>query len=642
MAALAALQVIVVALGSWGLGRTCVGTRTERLHPALGVALQTAVGLLAVSLVVFFQTLLGVSRGPLLGVTVVMALIGLVELVRWWCLWRRPSAGFGAPGWLGLSLAALWGVWVVAGALLPPTGIDELVYHLDVPRRILEAGRFVPFTDNVLAYFPQGGDMLLLLGLGVTGEVGARLFHGLTGLLGGLAVYGAARDLCGRWASLLAASVYLTVPTGLVIASWAYVDLHFTLYAFLALVCTQRLVRAWDRAEDRELWTWAVLAGLMAGGAWAAKYTGLQLTLILLLVVLVESLRGSRRGSPLQSVALPAVAGLVVAPWLVRNWLVTGWPLFPFRAGGFELAEGLNWGPERADLLMAWLSQFGGGVERSFLGKLASPIVVFVNARFDDLTAFDGIAGPVFLLAPLAFLQRSGREVRILGTFAAAYLLYWAFTTTQVRFLLPALPPLAILVGVAAEGRLRRWLAPVAVVLVAVSVGLGVYQVHRQDPWAYWSGSAERSEWLADRVGVYPLYQIANRELQVGERLYLVNMRTFGYFLDLRETESGLARRALGGSSEPYPAGFRADYVFQQYSLGERLATATSPADLDRFFADMGITHLMIDERLTLAPSALGPRQRERLVSWLRERATLVARNPRDEGQSLWRLEPGT
>lgn len=228
----------------------------------------------------------------------------------------------------------------------------------------------------------------------------------------------------------------------------------------------------------------------------------------------------------------------------------------------------------------------------------------------------------------------------MLGIFSGLFLLYWAFTTTQVRFLLPVLPPLAILVAVAVEGRFGRWLAPVCAALVLASVGLGVRQVLRHDAWSYWSGARDRAAWLEERVAGYPLYAAANRELVVGDRLYLLNMRTFGYLLDLPETKAALAHGPVA-EGKPYPAGFRGDYVFQQYSLGERLRTATAPGDVDRFFADMEITHLMIDERLTLAPTALGPQQRERLVSWLRQRGALVARNPRDPGQSLWRLEPG-
>lgn len=627
-----------VALGAWGLGRTFVGGRIVHLHPASEVALQAGFGLLAVSLVVQAQVLAGVSRTSLAAVSALMAVIGVVEAIRWW----RQQAGLRFPrhpaSRLGLGLAGLWSAWVFVTALLPPVGIDELVYHLDVPRRILEAGRFLRFTDNVYAYFPQGGDMLLLLGFGVGGETAAKLFHGLAGLLTGLAVFGAARALAGRWASLLAASAVMAVPTVVVIASWAYVDLYFTLYAFLALVCTRELCRAWERGADEELWTWGVFAGGMAGAAWAVKYTGLQLTLLLVLVVLVEGLRGRRRGVPRQLLALPTVALLLVAPWLLRNWFLTGWPLFPFDIGPFSLAPGLNWGPERADLYLAWLSQFGGGVERSLVGKLTAPITVFLTARFGDLTAFDGMVGPVFLVAPLAFLERRERPVRTLGTFAGAFLLYWAFTTTQVRFLLPALPALAVLLAVAVEGRFSRWLAPVCVALVLAAAGLGAREVARQDPWAFWSGHQDRREWLRERVVGVGLYEEANRRLQAGDRLYLLNMRTFGYLLDLPETDASLARAMISGEPEPFPGGFRADYVFQQYRLGERLREATGSADLDRFFADMGITHLMIDEGVTLSRSALAPRQRERLVDWLRTRGEEVARDPDDPRQKLYRL----
>ena len=118
--------------------------------------------------------------------------------------------------------------------------------------------------------------------------------------------------------------------------------------------------------------------------------------------------------------------------------------------------------------------------------------------------------------------------------------------------------------------------------------------------------------------------------LAAGDRLYLVNMRTWGYLLDLPGR----------GEMDPFPNGWRSDYTFEHYHLELALRDARSLDDIDRFFDDRGVTHLMIDEEITLSPDAMGSRERRLLAAYLQTRATELFRNPRDAAQSLWRLEP--
>ena len=90
------------------------------------------------------------------------AVLGILELRR---VFRemaesRNDAAAGAERsnpvrWLAGLIGLAYATWVYLAALLPPTGIDELTYHLEVPRRILAEGGAVFFVDNVRAYFPQ-------------------------------------------------------------------------------------------------------------------------------------------------------------------------------------------------------------------------------------------------------------------------------------------------------------------------------------------------------------------------------------------------------------------------------------------------------------------------------------------------------
>jgi hypothetical protein len=315
----------------------------------------------------------------------------------------------------------------------------------------------------------------------------------------------------------------MTVPTVMVIGQWAYIDMNFTLYALLALVGTVRYVNERQKSEAVAL-RWAVFAGLMAGAAWTVKYTALQLVLLLVLVVLIEHLRTRPREIPYGTVAIGAIAVAMFAPYLARTWMITGWPLFPFGLGPFELTDAVNWSAHQSELALAWQRQYGAGYDRALWERLMAMLWVFTSADA-NYTAYDGVIGSGFLLAPLAFAVRDRRrEIRMLGVFAAGFIFYWALTTTQVRFLLPMLPMAAVLVAVAAADRFKPiWTVAIGF-LVALNVFVGLDTVLAGRPHLFWSGRETRDEFLTRRLIPYQVYAEANRRLGPGDRLYLVNM----------------------------------------------------------------------------------------------------------------------
>ncbi len=612
------VQVAISVFGAWALGRRLAGSRWRFPHPALQFAAEAALGFLVVSYVCFALSSAGLAHPVSFAVLLfVLALLGALELrgVSWSTIPSRIKSSLreARPGYaIPLAVAGLaYAAWIYLSALLPATGIDELTYHLEVPRRILENGGATVFPDNVQAYFPQFGEMLFLYGMAHGGELGAKLYHALFGVLLGLALYGFSRRYVSRGIALLVAALFLSVPSVMVISAWAYVDLHFTLFGFLALVALLRYF------EERNL-SWALAAGIMAGGAWATKYTGLQLVLLLALMVLIEQLRGDDRRLPVAAIVTPAVAFCVFLPYALRNWVQTGWPLYPFNIGPFALNPDMNWDPARARLMLAWLSGFGSSVEQSLTDVLLAPVLVFVTAGFNDIAAYDGFVGPAFLLVPVLWIRgKKPRDARLVGLFCLLFLLYWTVTTRQVRFLIPVLPALCFLLAVGLSNRRSKFLNGLVVVLILVNVGVGVDQVLKLEPWGFWAGTESRDEYLTRRVSGYPLYQDANRLLGPDDLVFLVNMRNFVYLLDCN---------------------WRADFVFQHFTLGEALESASSTSDIEEYFRSRKATHLMIDEGLTLTPQALDLEQRTMLEAFVREYALLVGRNPLQPSQSLWRL----
>ena len=632
----ATLLVGVTGLGAWVVGRWLVGVRWSLPHPGLQIAAETSLGLLLLSYSLYAASMIGyllstrvVTTGLLRGVLGIMAVLAVVGVAQGWrqrqSLWARLPSTPGAI--VAASALLIYGVWIAMSAALPVTSLDEMVYHLEVPKQILAVGYLPVFTDNVLAYYPMGPQMLFLYGLANSGETAARLFHSLYGLLLLLAIYGYARTLLDRSGAFIAALLFATVPTVMVIGAWAYIDMNFTLYAFLALVGTLLYAEKREVGERAGI-SWAIFAGIMAGGAWTVKYTGLQLVLLLALLVLVAELRSRTQRLPFGLVALGGIAFAMFVPYLARTWSITGWPLFPFGIGPFELTGVVNWSPEQSDLALAWQQQYGAGYERTLFERLMASIWVYTSAS-DNYTSYDGIVGPVFLFAPLALLvRRRAREVALLAVFAVSFTFYWSLTTTQVRFLIPLLPVMSILVAVAISDRLRLLGRSAVAICVAISLFIASDSVLKNEPGPYWRGEVTRAEFLSKRLGPYPIYMETNRLLGPGDRVYLINMRTWGYLLD------------LPGRDEmwPFPNGWRSDYTFEHFNLQRALVAATMPADLDEFFASRGITHLMIDEGVTLGPDGLGRRERGILIDYFQRRADLLYRNPKDSQQSLWQL----
>ena len=605
------------ALSAWALGRWCMGSRWHFEHAAIRTSSATALGLLILSYLLFALTQLHLtSQTALTWLWFALLMVALVILIRTLGrTGRLPPASFQQrpPGfWIALSAALIYLSWILSCVLLPSTAMDELVYHLAVPRKLLGTEGMFLFLDNIYAYFPQLGEMFFLLGLTVAGEVGAKLFHVLSGLLLALALYGFSRRHLSSNPSLFAVALFLSIPSVMVILPTAYVDLTFALYAFLALAA---LLEYFETGKLE----WLIGAGVMVGGTLATKYTGLQFLLLLTLLILVQRLRSRRNDLLFAAAILAGIALPFLIPYLWRNWHLTGWPLFPFHAGIFELNREINWDPERAKLFLRWLSLFGSTFGRESLwDPILAPLLVFIKARFGSAAHYEGVAGPVFLLTPFLLARaRKPLALKLLILFSIFFFYYWAFTTRQIRFLIPILAVLSFLLAFGLARFKNQILSGVVVLFMLVSLGIGVRKVWELKPLPLWLGRETRQEYLRRVVLGYPLYQEANQRVGPEDRLYLVNMRNFGYYLDCP---------------------WRSDFIFEFYQLHNFLSREPASPDLSDFFSSRSITHLMIDEDITFSEWALEAEQSKKLQNYLARSAQLIAR---EKGRALYELGTG-
>lgn len=222
-----------------------------------------------------------------------------------------------------LTIALCLGIFllVLLQTLTPPWDYDGLMYHLEGPRLFLQAGQIVPLPENWLTYYPFLVEMLFGLGLAFGSDVFAKLVHLTFAVLLVLATYSAAARFTGRKHAWLAAAILVGIPIFPIWAGFAYSDMAWALYEFLAVYAALIWIERRQSSDADEVesasqprlpeWGLLALAGALMGFALGTKYMALGGAGVLGLVVLWQSRKdGWRR--VVRNAAVYGLAALLV------------------------------------------------------------------------------------------------------------------------------------------------------------------------------------------------------------------------------------------------------------------------------------------------------------------------------------------
>ena len=455
--------------------------------------------------------------------------------------------------------------------LLPPTARDELTHHLALPRLYHKAGRILEVPFAPYSYYPMLLDMLYTPWIGWGWDFAPKLIHGLFGFLTALLLYSYLAGRLNALYGLLGAFVFLSTPAILRLSTWAYIDLGMVFYATASLLCLLRWLEATQisRFEIRnsKLNRWLVLAGLSAGFALATKPNALLVLFVTLLLFLFALAR--QRGAGMIEATCRGLFFLLAAliplsPWLVRNLLWTGNPLFPFLTGLFGGAPadgaGVSVGPTSAlGILVKRELLYGEGPWE----LAALPLRLFFSGRDDSAQYFDGVLNPILILfLPWSFKGKWMEEKWFFFFFALIYLLYALFLTDlRVRYILPIVPPLVILLVYAIHNVYLRIARPpllyaAVLFLLALNVLYLWSHVRALAPFGYLSGRESRDSYLSRMLGEYPAIQFINQKLPQRAKIYFlfVGRRVYycerDYFHDTGESPDFLTQAIRGASDE--------------------------------------------------------------------------------------------
>ena len=419
-------------------------------------------------------------------------------------------------------LSGLIGMLAFVHALSPPWDYDGLMYHLVGPRDFLAAGRVFPDPDNWYVNGPSTLEMVFSFGLAYGDDVFPKLIHYSTGVILVLGAYAAGRRWLDERGAWLSTAILMGVPTLPIWAAFAYIDLGWSAFEFLALSA----VLAWIPGRNRR---WLVLSGVLTGFAAGAKYLGLMGAATLGLLVLVTDIKHDRRRLLEDALAFALPAVLIALPWYLKNLLWFGNPLFPLFFGGTGFDSG------RLEVYTAYLNSYG--MQRGVLGFLLLPWDVYAShARFGAVMNRVDIPAVLFpLLFAYPFLRRDKAVGAILLVVLARVAL-WAAGSQQLRFLLPVYPAMAVGAAYVVSQLSARYRRPWDLFLPVLSVGLMVltlvvqFRIQLQfQPGKSALGLESRAGFLSRIVKDFNATRFAGEELAVGTRVLLLGDGR-GYF----------------------------------------------------------------------------------------------------------------
>lgn len=253
--------------------------------------------------------------------------------------------------------------FVVAQA--PPASLDEVAYHLAVPRAWVLEGRAIELPLLSHSYFPLGiesADLPLLTLLGATGGGIASHFLHL------FAVIATTLLLLRCTQSWLATAAIVTTPALAVIAGWSLVEWPLVgLFVILWMSTSTGAPGLQD--DDRRTASAATAAGLLT------KYTFLPFAL------LVWTLK--RR--------VPSWVALIGLIFFARNAILTANPIAPFLGAGAPHVSGF-----RELALSDYI--FDGGIIDESIGASLLALAPFAAGAIPLATLAGGVL--LFLLAP--------------------------------------------------------------------------------------------------------------------------------------------------------------------------------------------------------------------------------------------------
>lgn len=354
-------------------------------------------------------------------------------------------------------------------AQAPPASLDEVAYHLAIPRAWINEGHAIELPLISHSYFPLGiesADLPLITILGdVSGGMASHFLHLIAAVSTSILLFRFTRRRASSEAALLVTAAAITTPAMAITAGWSLVDWP------LIGICIA-LVDSLERDDRRGVMA-ATAAGLLT------KYTFIPFAVIAFAAT--KKWRGALLGSAIGSV------------FFVRNLVLTGNPLAPFFSSLAPHVLRYRGAPLLADYL------FEGHFIDEALGAAVLILLFLVRGRVAGFLVCGAIA--LFVLAPSS---------RVLLPFLVVPASFAAVDELRPRF--------------------RRAIIAGIMLAIAAQTALVAYFSERGGAFALLAGPLSEQEYLTQARASYASISWLNATLPENSRTLVIGLNETYWF----------------------------------------------------------------------------------------------------------------
>jgi len=399
-----------------------------------------------------------------------------------------PSAENFGFSFFCLILFLLGAIFLLIFALAPPVDWDALMYHLQIPVTFIKENRIFLPADNLHAAYIGLAHMLYIPFLEIGSISGPALFSSFMALMLGLSVYALAYRLFDQSAAYMSLAMLWGTSTILLVAITPRVDVTLCFYLLIAHYALLTALYSNSKSGYKYFYLAAVFFGLSVG----IKYGGLIYAVCMLpLVLYVAFKHGSGLLNSSKKILIFGFAFLILTlPWLAKNWILFEAPLYPFFDKGGKYSHRTP--PWIVSLSDSKPTAASANAKKFVKNKSArEPLNLWDFFINPDKITIEGegkyyYSNLLFLLLPLGLLSARKKQLAWLVLPAVLFIgiIYIRFPRTNIRYLLPALPPVTVAIGFITSWICQR-LKPqkisiiFAILMIAVSLALTARVISR-------------------------------------------------------------------------------------------------------------------------------------------------------------------
>ena len=422
--------IIVVSLVglSGGIGRRTLPSN-DHIGSLEWVSICAAFGLGLLGFLVLAIGVVGLLKPWLMWLLLVLGIVFFwSDILAWFRGWRGLfQVDKGKLTWISAGFVVFISLLGLLQSLAPPLKWDSLVYHLEMPRQYLDAGRIIYLENNIFVGFPQLAEMNYTWSMALHSGKTAGVLGWAIGILALVGVEGLTRRLVNPRIAWIAPAVIFSGAHAAQALSWAYVDLWVMLFGVSMLIA---LTTHFQNKKK----IWLLIAALMVGFALSTKYTAGILLPIGSLMLVLNWFSSNRRQSNSESrktikallldlVTFSVIVFVVFSPWLIKNFVFTKNPIYPFLFPGRDL-----------DALRQSFHK-GSLTSRTLLDDILLPwhatVFSVEGGDIKGIPRYDASIGPLFLaLIPLLVVgwnKIKSKKVVVLRHFLGLSLAAWAY-----------------------------------------------------------------------------------------------------------------------------------------------------------------------------------------------------------------------